>query len=106
MKLVHSKYLPNTRYTKYYECELSKGLRNITDNVCYIYYDKWLNNFYIKNGDYVSACFYITWDRKILDIIFYEENIKYPDIVKEYILSFVGKKLEVPAVIGDYESEF
>lgn len=106
MELVHSKHLPNTRYTKYYECELSKGLRNITDNVCHIYYDKWLNNFYIKNGDYVSAYFYITWDRKILDIIFYEENIRYPDSVKEYILSFVGEKLEVTAVIGDYELEF
>ena len=106
MELVHSKYLPNTRYTKYYECELSKGLCNITDNVCYIYYDKWLNNFYMKNGDYVSAYFYITWDRKILDIVFYEENIKYPDIVKEYILCFVGEKLEGFVHEEEYEMEY
>ena len=103
MELVHSKYLPNTRYTKYYECELSKGLCDITDNVCYIYYDKWLNNFYIKNGDYVSAYFYITWDRKILDIIFYEKNIKYPDSVKEYVLSFVGEKLEMWSAIEVFD---
>ena len=106
MELVHSKYLPNARYTKYYECELSKGLCDITDNVCYIYYDKWLNKFYIKNGDYISAYFYITWDRKILDIVFYEENIKYSDIVKEYVLSFVGEKLESLVHEEEYELEY
>jgi hypothetical protein len=65
-----------------------------------------LDKFYIKNGDYVSAYFYITWDRKILDIIFYEENIKYPDIVKEYILCFVGEKLEGLVHEEEYELEY
>ena len=106
MELLHSEHLPNTRYTKYYECTLSKGLYDITHIVCYIYYDKWLNKFYIKNGGYISAYLCITWDRKILDIVFYEENIEYPDIVKEYVLSFVGEKLEGLIDEEEYELEY
>lgn len=106
MNLVHSNFLPNTRHTKYYECRLSKYLCDITDNVCYIYYDKWLDKFYIKNGDYVSAYICITWDRKILDIVFYEENIRYPDIAKEYVLSFIGTKLECLVDEEEYEMEY
>lgn len=77
-----------------------------TFNLHYIYYDKWLNKFCIKNDSCITAYIETTWnEKKILDVVFFEKNVKYPDGLKKYILSFVGDQLEVPVAVKEYELE-
>ena len=77
-----------------------------TFNLHYIYHDKWLNKFYLKNDSCITVYIETTWnEKKILDVVFFEENMKYPDGLKKYILSFIGDRLELPVAVKEYELE-
>lgn len=104
MELTHNDALPSTRFTTYLACDLVQQVSLHTFNLHYIYHDRWLNKFYLKNDSCITAYIKTTWnERKILDVIFFEENVRYPDGLKKYILSFVGEKLEVPVAVEEYE---
>ena len=106
MELTHNSALPSTRFTTYLACDLAQQVSLHTFDLHYIYHDKWLNKFYLKNDSYIAAYIKTTWnERKILDLIFFQENVRYPDRLKKYILSFVGEKLEVPVAVEEYELE-
>lgn len=106
MKLTHNSVLPSTRFTTYLSCNLAQQVSLHTFNLHYIYHDKCLNKFYLKNDSCITAYIKTTWnEKKILDVIFFEENMKYPDSLKKYILSFVGDRLEVPVAVEEYELE-
>lgn len=104
MELTHNDALPSTRFTTYLACDLVQQVSLHTFNLHYIYHDRWLNKFYLKNDSCITAYIKTTWnEKKILDVIFFEENMKYPDSLKKYILSFVGEKLEVSVAVEEYE---
>lgn len=106
MKLTHNSALPSTRFTMYLACDLAQQVSLHTFDLHYIYYDKWLNKFYLKNDSCITAYIETTWnEKKILDVAFFEENIKYPDGLKKYILSFIGDRLELPVAVKEYELE-
>lgn len=106
MKLTHNDALPSTRFTTCLACDLAQQVSLHTFNLHYIYNNRWLNKFYLKNDSYITAYIKITWnEKKILDVIFFEENVRYPDGLKKYILSFIGDQLEVPVVVKEYELE-
>lgn len=104
MKLTHNSALPSTRFATYLACDLAQQVSLHTFNLHYIYHDKWLNKFYLKNDSCITAYIKTTCnEKKILDVIFFEENVKYPDGLKKYILSFVGDRLEVPVAVKECE---
>ena len=104
MKLTHNSALPSTRFATYLACYLAQQVSLHTFNLHYIYHDKWLNKFYLKNDSFITAYIKTTWnEKKILDVIFFEENVRYPDSLKKYILSFIGDRLEVPVAVEEYE---
>ena len=106
MTLTHNSALPNTRFTTYLACDLAQQVSLHTFNLHYIYHDKWLNKFYLKNDSCITAYIKTTWnEKKILDVVFFEENVKYPDGLKKYILSFIGDWLELPVAVKECELE-
>lgn len=106
MELTHNSALPSTRFTTYLACDLAQQVSLHTFDLHYIYHDKWLNKFYLKNDSCITAYIKTTWnERKILDVIFFEENVRYPDSLKKYMLSFVGDRLEIPVAVKEYELE-
>jgi hypothetical protein len=106
MKLTHNSALPSTRFTTYLACDLAQQVSLHTFDLHYIYHDKWINKFYLKNDSCIAAYIKTTWnERKILDVIFFEENVRYPDSLKKYMLSFVGDRLEIPVAVKEYELE-
>lgn len=104
MKLTHNSTLPSTRFTTYLACDLAQQVSLHTFDLHYIYHDKWLNKFYLKNDSCITAYIETTWnEKKILDVIFFEENVKYPDGLKKCILSFIADQLELPVAVKECE---
>ena len=55
MKLTHNSALPNTRFTTYLACNLAQQVLLHTFDMHYIYHDKWLNKFYLKNDSCITC---------------------------------------------------